>query len=275
MDKVIIRNEENTVQAVVAPDYGGMIIRLLIKGRDILFLDENRLSLSPVLAGGIPILFPFSGRTTDDSYIVGGKRYYMPMHGIVKNRSFAVREKDDNSVTLWVREDAASLERNYPYRYELELTYQIAGMALYLKARVKNDSEKEMPHYLGWHPYFKCTDLQKIRLRHSMRIHYDYINRKECRDFRLNDLSQNLDDVFHSPEENEFTLTNRKEGYEVRCDMDVPFQALIVYNGTPGSICVEPWCGIPDSIHDGRMLEQIPAGTEKEYIVKMELKNIY
>lgn len=271
---IFIRNKENTIEAAISPDYGGMVTSLKVEGKEILFLDESKLASSPVTAGGIPILFPFPGKTAGDSYEIDGETYYMPMHGIVKNRTFAVKEQEENSVKLWVREDAASFERNYPFVYKLEILYQITNESLVIKARIKNESEKELVHFIGWHPYFKAAEREALKLEHYMTVHYDYVNKVDRQAPEEIDLKQNLDDVFCMPLKNEYKLSNSKDGYSVRCIMDEPYQSIVIYNGTPGSICVEPWCGIPDSIHNGRMLQRIPSGKEKEYALVMEIKSM-
>ena len=50
---VHIGNPEQTA-ARIAPEYGGMLAGLTVRGREILRLDERVLSLAPMLAGGMP-----------------------------------------------------------------------------------------------------------------------------------------------------------------------------------------------------------------------------
>lgn len=272
MDNTIfIKNESGTVEAEIAPDYGGMLVRLQICGRDVLYLDEDLLKSSPVKAGGMPILFPFPGRTGKETYEVNGKKYCMPMHGLVKNRTFAVGEQRSDSVMLWVKDDDAVRDRNYPYQYKLEIFYQIIKETLVIKALIRNNSDKEMPHYIGWHPYFKASKRKDIVLDHCMTIQYDYVNKKELKAPSVIDLTKDLDDVFCKPEKNEYLLVNKSDGFSVRCKMDEAYQCIVVYNGTAGSVCVEPWCGIPDAIHADKMVEWIPPAQQREYTLEMKL----
>jgi hypothetical protein len=70
------------------------------------------------------------------------------------------------------------------------------------------------------------------------------------------------------------TLVNPPDGYEVCCKMDVAYGTIVVYTGKPESVCIEPWCGIPDSIHNGRMVEWIPAGESRDYTLEYQLKGL-
>lgn len=267
-------NEDHTLQAEVVPNHGGMIAQLRLNGREILRVNPGTLEYAPITAGGVPFLFPFSSKTRDDRYQLNGREYYMPMHGLLKNAPFAVKCASENEVTLWTCGHPVWLEANYPFDFRLELTYRLEGNSVFLIAEVENRSEDPMPHYLGWHPYFRASDKRRLRLEHSMRTHYDYV---ACRDEELpdlGDLSKDWDDVLHSPEELSVALENPADGYAVRIRFDEAFQAMVLCTWVEGSACVEPWCGIPDSINNGRFLQWIPAGESVRYTMEMQLSLI-
>ena len=269
---ILIQNEDGSLTAEVLPDYGGMIARLRVGGRDVLFLDESLLVASPFLAGGIPILFPFAGKTKHDTYEIEGKKYIMPMHGLVKNRTFAVKGQSECAVTLWVNADDAILSRNYPFFHTLEISYQMIMDALIITAHIENQSLQPMPHAIGWYPYFKVSYRKQTQFIHQMAIHYDYVHEKDLKAPEYIELDKDWDDVFCQPKISKYTLVNPPDGYEVRCKMDEAYKTIVVYTGKPGSVCIEPWCGIPDSIHNGRTLEWIPAGESRDYTLEYQLK---
>lgn len=271
---ILIAGKDGRLQAEISPDYGGMVISLKIEGREILFFDEAKAVFSPVSAGGIPILFPFAGKTAFDRYVVDGRDFYMPMHGLVKNRTFSVRKRGADFVELWVENDAAVIERNYPFAYELNVYYQIIKESLLIKIKIKNNSEKVLIHGLGLHPYFKASDLSAIKLKHDMKTQYDYtvceyLNAEE----NLN-LAKPLDHVFCNSISNEYRLKNPKDGYAVVCQMEPSYKSLVIYNGTAGSICIEPWCGIPNTANNRRFLEEILPGCSQEYSLNFEVEKI-
>lgn len=267
-------NEDRTLEAEIVPNHGGMIAQLRLHGREILRVDRGALENAPMAAGGIPFLFPFPSKTRDDRYSLNGRDYYMPMHGLLKNAPFAVKRASEREVTLWTCGNPVWMEANYPFDFHLELTYRLEGNLVFLIAEIENRSAEPMPHDLGWHPFFKASDKRALRLDHSLRTHYDYV---ACQDDDLpdlSDLSQRWDDVLHTPEELAVALENPADGYAVRMRFDAAFQALVVYTGAQGCVCVEPWCGIPDSINNGRFLQWIPGGQTAKYAMEMQLSPI-
>lgn len=269
---ILIHNEDRSLTAEVLPEFGGMITRLQVERRDVLYLDETGFPDSPFTAGGIPVLFPFAGKTKNDTYEIEGKKFYMPKHGLVKNRAFSIKDQTESTVTLWVKEDEVLLSRNYPFFHTLEISYQIIKDTLIITARIENYSRQPMPHALGWHPYFKTSNRKHIKLIHHMEVHYDYVHEKDLQSPDSIELDKDWDDIFCEPKIGEYSLVNPLDGYELRCIMDKSYKTIVVYTGKPGSVCVEPWCWIPDSINHGRMLEWIPAGKSMDYVLKYQLK---
>lgn len=132
-----------------------------------------------------------------------------------------------------------------------------------------------MPHYLGWHPFFKSTDKKRTALQHWMNVHYDYTehkDRKVCR--KTENLSEYWDDVFHSPDKRGFIFENIADGYKVDCDTDDSFDSLVLCTWVNESICVEPWCGLPNSINTGRFLKWIAPSETAMYRVMMDFSTL-
>ena len=271
---LFLYNADRTLRAEVVPNHGGMISRIQLRGREILHLDSGALENAPMAAGGSPFLFPCPSKTRNDRYRLNGRDYYMPMHGLLKNAPFAVKSASDSAVTLWSCGNPVWMEANYPFDFYLELTYRLEGNSVFFIVEIENRSTEPMPHCLGWHPFFRAVDKRQVRLEHSMKVHYDYV---ECRDEAppaVADLSQSWDDVFHSPENPVIALENPADGYAARMRFDEAFQAMVVYTGREGCVCVEPWCGIPDSINNGRFLQWIPGGETARYTMELELSPI-
>lgn len=272
MHTLILNNEDQTLKVEVVPEHGGMVSQIWLHEKEILHIDRVTLETAPMAAGGIPILFPFSSRTKDDCYMFDGKTYFMPMHGLVKNDCFAVESVETDRIVLWLENSPSWKVQNYPFDFKLEIEYRLKEDCLTTVFRITNQSERPMPHYLGWHPFFKSTDKQRIKIKQDMQVHYDYnlhIDQEMC---PLDDLSKNWDDVFHSPIKGGFLLENEADHYQVQCEIGNEFDALVVCSWAPESMCVEPWCGLPDSINTGKMLKWIEPKTTKEYIVKLTIK---
>lgn len=270
----LLSNADKTLTAEVCPVHGGMVAQICLEGQPILHVDRGSLETAPMAAGGMPILFPFPSKTKDDTYTLQGKTYHMPMHGLLKNAAFALGAVTEDSIELWMEPSPAWQEACYPFDFRLEVAYRLEGQTLHADIRVTNRSESPMPHYLGWHPFFLSTDKSRIRLDHSMAVHYDYA---ACQDSPVEgklDLATWLDDVFHTPAQHSFLLTNEADGYEVNCRFSEDFDALVVCSWVKDSMCVEPWCGLPDSINQDRFLRWIAPGETAEYRMSLELRRL-
>lgn len=271
-DTYTIKDKNSGLKVSVLPDYGGMVSGISLGGKELLYLDERTVESSPITAGGIPILFPFAGKTAKDSYIIDGKKYHMPMHGLVKNICFAVESHKENEIWLYTDGSKAFKDRHYPFDYTLKAGYIAEGTSVHIREEITNHSEKSMPHSIGWHPYFKTTDKTKLSLEHFMTVHYDYTERKDEEAKKSIDLSRSLDHVYTMPEKAEFTFTNEADRYEVQCMTASEYRTFVIYNGKEGSTCIEPWCGLPDSANSGRMLEWIGPSETKRYEWEMKIR---
>ena len=267
-------SEDRSVQVQVAPDNGGMIAQIFVEGKPMLRLHEDKIDMTPIAAGGIPVMFPFSSKVRDDSYEMDGVTYGMPMHGLVKNEAFGIREVTDQKVILWTENNPCWLQSQYPFSFELEVTYKLEGNTVVLQAAVENRSDKPMPHTLGWHTYHLANDKTKFELTHHMTAHFDYFKDEDVEMPGEMDLSQFWDDVFHTPTKHEYTLVNREFGYEAHCTYDEIYDCLVVCSWAPEAMCVEPWCGVPNSMRHGQHLKWIEPGAREVYTVKLDFKLI-
>ncbi len=269
---LLLENKQGTLKAEITPSLGGMSAQLTLEGKKLLHLNRQQLQTAPMAAGGMPILFPFAGRTEGDSYLLQGKRYEMPMHGLVKNDVFAVSCVGKEEAVLWLEGSPSWREQYYPFDFRLEVTYRLCGNCLAVSIAVTNRSEEPLPHALGLHPFFRATDKKRTAFCQDMCIHHDYEKCKDEPGFAIQDLSLYWDDVFAYPRERGFIFTNLADGYQVRCEPDPQFEALVVCSWVEESICAEPWCALPNSINTGRFLKWVAPGETKTYGVQFFLE---
>lgn len=274
MASLFLSNEDKTLQVEIVPAHGGMAAQIYLQGKELLHINRTQLQTAPMAAGGSPILFPFSSKTADDTYRLGEKTFHMPMHGLVKNDVFAVETVETNRAVLWLENSPSWKEQYFPFDFRLEVAYLVHENCLDTVFSVTNKSEEAMPHYLGWHPYFKATDKKRMSLKQDMQVHYDYGRHVDNPMCEVADLSRSWDDVFHSPVDGGFELINEADGYRVRCETDRAFDAMVLCSWVEESMCVEPWCGLPNSINTGRLLKWIEPGETKEYKVRLLFENL-
>lgn len=79
-------------------------------------------------------------------------------HGFARDSEFAFSGSTKNSLSFILKDNDVTLAQ-YPYHFELEVTYSIKGSKVTVTNTVKNTDEKAMYFYLGGHPAFIC-DIQ-------------------------------------------------------------------------------------------------------------------
>lgn len=100
-----------------------------------------------------PILFPIVGKPKDGKYKIEGKTYEIGNHGFARECNFKVLEKRSDAISFSLRESAETLEK-YPFKFELQVSFELEGESLCQRFKVKNLDEKPMPFALGGHPGF-------------------------------------------------------------------------------------------------------------------------
>lgn len=269
MKELIIISED--LKGVVLPDYGGMLAELYYRDRPIFHLDKAMLPNSNVLAGGNPVLFPFPGKTEDDSYEFNGKKYSMPFHGLVKYAQFGVADVREDSVTLCIEQNSVNRKENYPFDYKLEVTYALCGNTAQLAATVHNYSSIPLFHCFGWHPYFTATDKKRFSLTTRMERYRNYADGKIYINKGDADICKPTNYVYDKRTGAETVIDNQADGYRARIVTDDSFDVLVVCTEFDGTVCVEPWLGLPNSINRKDYVKWVDAGQSAVYKTKIEI----
>ncbi|MBQ5839505.1 MAG: aldose 1-epimerase family protein, partial [Bacteroidaceae bacterium] len=113
-------------------------------------------------AGYSPILFPACGGLWNGEYKYHGKTYKMVKHGFVRMMEFTpVGEAQYGSMSFSVQETEETLQQ-YPFAFNLTITYTLDGKTLRCNASVSNPSDTEVLHYqIGGHPAIMLPDFEK------------------------------------------------------------------------------------------------------------------
>lgn len=274
MNRLIVESGTG-LTGIVYPDYGGMLGKLRYRGRDILHLDEARLPEGAVLSGGNPVLFPCASKTEGDRYTLNGRTYRMPFHGLVRDSAFGVESVEKDCVTL-VRTGCSEWARDlYPFDFELRLVYRVLGNRLTLGALVKNNTDSPMPHAFGWHPYFCASDKARFFVRPNMGrcALYQEGGPREI-DMDAVDLTSRADYVYWARQGAALDIENAADRYAVRMVSDRAFGALVLCTKFDGTICVEPWMGLPNAMNTGVGLQYVQPGTQARYDVHLDIREM-
>ncbi len=159
---------------------GGSLQKLILKNKHIIKLldPEERKQLFTS-----SILFPFAGRVKNNQYNFQGNSYNlmtnqkgesMALHGFVYNKTFEVvastLEEQYAAVSLKYIESEETA--GFPYKYSITLNYKFTQSSVDLDVLVANEDAKPFPFSIGWHPYFRSSNLQEsvIKLESNEQI---------------------------------------------------------------------------------------------------------
>lgn len=101
-----------------------------------------------------PLLFPFVGRLTNDTYFLEGKTYSMGIHGFARMLEFDVIEKTETLI-IFEANDTYETYQSYPYHFIIRVSYELIDNAIVVNYLVKNISESVMYFGIGGHPGFQ------------------------------------------------------------------------------------------------------------------------
>lgn len=107
--------------------------------------------------GRAPILFPIVGGLKNKQYLLNGKIYSMPNHGILRISEFDMIFHTEDKVIFSFKNKGETLEM-YPFECEVLVSYQIEGGKIVVTHEIINHSIQKMPFTFGLHPAFNLDD---------------------------------------------------------------------------------------------------------------------
>lgn len=102
-----------------------------------------------------PVLFPFVGGLKDKQYNWKGATYTMGQHGFARDMEFTMVNKTTDEVSFSLKSDE-STHANYPFDFELIITYKLSGREVGVNWKVINPSGDTLYFSIGAHPAFLC-----------------------------------------------------------------------------------------------------------------------
>lgn len=223
-----------------------------------------------------PVLFPIVGGLKDNTYWYEGKPYHMSRHGFARDMDFAVTAQSGSSITFTLVRSDETLDI-YPFKFRFDIIYSLRESQLCVTYRVVNKGDKDEKLYfsVGGHPAFRLPLLPGT-------VYTDYwleFNKEETTG-RWPITSEGLIGEDPTP-----VMTNTKR---LPLSKDLFYSDAIVlkelksdkvklvcekggelfefaFPGFPylgiwaaknaDFVCIEPWCGIADSVHTSQQFK--------------------
>jgi galactose mutarotase-like enzyme len=104
--------------------------------------------------GRAPLLFPIVGALAGGRYRLGSQRYALARHGFARTTLFELIETTPMSATFRLRSDE-STRQVYPFRFELQVHFEIVDATLSVLSLVHNAGDEDMAASFGYHPAFR------------------------------------------------------------------------------------------------------------------------
>ncbi|MEP7244788.1 MAG: aldose 1-epimerase family protein [Gammaproteobacteria bacterium] len=106
-----------------------------------------------VWAGRAPLLFPIVGTLAGGRYRLGDQSFALGRHGFARGKPFEIVASTPSAAVFRLGTDEATLAV-YPFQFELEVAFTVAGPTLSIVATARNLGSEKMPASLGFHPGF-------------------------------------------------------------------------------------------------------------------------
>jgi aldose 1-epimerase len=240
--------------ATIAPDEGGMLLSLRIRGRELLV--QRRAGTEPVPTFGSFLMAPWVGELSLGQLDFRGRRATIPpnkgrhsIHGLVATGPWEVALAGPTAARLVRR-----LAEPWPFGGLVTQDISLDPEGITLEAEIRA-GDQAMPAALGWHPWFACADPDAVRVRvaasHELELDDELLPTGTVREVRgesdLRDApilgDRRLDTVFVDAVSPAILAT---PGLGLRLRFDPAIATCVVFT-PPGAVCIEPWSAWPDA----------------------------
>ncbi len=212
-----------------------------------------------------PILFPIVGKLENDQCKIGTDVYTLSQHGFARDCEFKLLDRQPDRLLYQLSSDEQTLKK-YPYRFELNVRYELRNNDLNIEYLVRNIDRQTIWFSIGAHPGFNCPfrpgemlsdyslefDKPENAARHFLEDGvFSGKTERILNNTRLLPLTQDLFDhdavIFKNLRSKKVALKSKNGAAGISVAFD-GFPYLGIWS-KPGAhfVCIEPWCGVADT----------------------------
>lgn len=212
-----------------------------------------------------PILFPIVCGLWKDTYRIDGKEYKLSRHGFARDTDFKLISKADDKVTFALSDSEETL-KDYPYHFNLGITYRLEGNKIHVIWHVENTDNKTIYFQIGGHPAFRVPGAEKGKhLQGTLRLDntaperlYGNVGGCIVEGYHKVDTDNGIwhfteetfaDDavIFDRSQLRHIELLDQEGKPHVTLDIKTPAVGIWSPTGKHAPfVCIEPWYGIHD-----------------------------
>lgn len=251
---------------------GAELTSLFLKAAQLDFMWEG----NPAFWGKhSPVLFPIVGGLKNNTYYFNQQAYQLPRHGFARDKVFAIEQQENDSVTFVLAHDESTLVV-YPFEFAFRIRYVLRGNSLIVSYLVENAGQDTMWFSVGGHPAFKVP-LTEGTSYEDYSLCFD--ETEDWARWPLTSegliqtepvlLAEQTTDLFLSKElfyEDALVFKNYRSQSVLLYSPQSPHSLRFDFAGFPylgiwaaknaDFVCIEPWCGIADSVNHTQDLTQ-------------------
>lgn len=235
-----------------------------------------------------PVLFPIIGELKNQTYSYKGQNYKLSRHGFAREMEFELTDRSEDSLTFSIKENEQTLAV-YPFKFSFSVRYTLIENIVQVTYLVENTGDETMLFSVGGHPAFRVpfedgTNYEDYELffnkkentgRYPLSAEGLIINEPvsilEDNDTLPMNKDLFLNDAIVLKGINSTIVTIQSKKTDKRLEVGFErFPYLGIWATKGGDfVCIEPWCGIANSVDASGKLE------EKEGINTLQPEDVF
>ncbi|MBC7913472.1 MAG: aldose 1-epimerase family protein [Pyrinomonadaceae bacterium] len=227
-----------------------------------------------------PLLFPIVGGLKEDMFSYKGEKYTLAKHGFARDMEFEVESTSTDSASFILKSSSETL-KSYPFNFILRVNYKLELNRIMVTYQIENPSEEELYFSIGTHPAFtiplipgttyKDYFLEFDTVENSQRYTLDGNILNGTVPYLENQKTLPLEEslfyedaiIFKDLKSEALSIKTQKSPHGIKFNFSgFPYMGIWAAKDAP-FVCIEPWCGIPDSEDHNQNIE------EKEGIIAL------
>lgn len=221
-----------------------------------------------------PVLFPIVGSLKENNFKYDDHTFSLTRHGFARDMEFEVVNTEPGAVSFLLSNNAET-EKNYPFLFRFYIIYRLQQESLSVTYKVENSGSTDMWFSVGGHPAFRLPLFEGS----SYDEYYLEFSEKEplyrwpiSKDGLIETAPELLTSenklqltkslfyrdalVFKNLKSRRVDLKHSSSGTVLQFDFP-DFNYLGIWAAKDADfVCIEPWCGIADSVSSNQQLEQ-------------------
>ena len=222
-----------------------------------------------------PVLFPVVGGLKDNTYRYNGQQYTLGRHGFAREQLFAVTGQSADHARFHLSDNEAT-RKVYPFHFDFTIQYLLQDDQLQVTYLVENLDEKDLLFSVGAHPAFNVP----LAPDTTYEDYFLYFNKEEntgiwplSADGQVEQSPVPLLQHTHELPLKKSLFYNdalvfkdlASTAISIRSNR-TPHGLTLAFEGFPymgiwaakdaDFVCIEPWCGIADSVAASGALEE-------------------